>query len=138
MASRRWHPNASLKYLDELLAQVREAGLPVELVVEGSPATLPQGIDLSAYRIVQEGLTNALKHAGPAHARVLVRYSPGELELEVSDNGHGPNNGGSNGSGQGLVGMRERVSLYGGELHTSCDSNGGYVVHARLPLGSTP
>ena len=80
-------PQPSLTYLDELVAQVREAGLPVELVVEGPPATLPQGIDLSAYRIVQEGLTNALKHAGPAHARVLVRYTPGELELEVSDDG---------------------------------------------------
>jgi signal transduction histidine kinase len=131
-------PQPSLKYLDELLAQVREAGLPVELAVEGSPATLPQGIDLSAYRIVQEGLTNALKHAGPAHARVLVRYTPGELELEVSDDGRGPSNGGSNGSGQGLVGMRERVSLYGGELHTSRGDDGGYVVQARLPLGSTP
>jgi signal transduction histidine kinase len=131
-------PQPSLAYLDDLLAQVREAGLPVELVVEGRPATLPQGVDLSAYRIVQEGLTNALKHAGPAHARVLVRYAPAELELEVRDDGHGRSDGASNGSGQGLVGMRERVSLYGGELRTGRGSDGGYVIHARLPLGSKP
>jgi signal transduction histidine kinase len=114
---------------------VRDAGLPVELVVEGAPATLPQGVDLSAYRIVQEGLTNALKHSGAAHARVLVRYTPAELELEVSDDGRGRSNGTANGSGHGLVGMRERVSLYGGELETG-SRDGGYVVHARLPLGS--
>ncbi len=130
-------PQPSLRYLDDLLAQVRDAGLPVELVVEGAPATLPQGVDLSAYRIVQEGLTNALKHSGAAHARVLVRYTPAELELEVSDDGRGRSNGTANGSGQGLVGMRERVSLYGGELDTGSSRDGGYVVHARLPLGST-
>jgi signal transduction histidine kinase len=130
-------PQPSLRYLDDLLAQVRDAGLPVELVVEGAPATLPQGVDLSAYRIVQEGLTNALKHSGAAHARVLVRYTAGELELEVCDDGGGLGNGTANGSGQGLVGMRERVSLYGRELDTGSSRDGGYVVHARLPLGST-
>jgi signal transduction histidine kinase len=130
-------PQPSLRYLDDLLTQVREAGLPVELVVEGAPRALPQGVDLSAYRIVQEGLTNALKHSGAAHARVLVRYTPAELELEVSDDGRGRSNGMANGSGHGLVGMHERVSLYGGELETGSSRDGGYVVHARLPLGST-
>ncbi len=129
-------PQPSLRYLDELVDQVRNAGLPVELVVEGPPSALPQGVDLSAYRIVQEGLTNALKHAGPARARVLVRYTPVGLELEVSDDGEGRGNGGSEGSGQGLVGMRERVALYGGELSTGRGEDGGYVVHAHLPLGS--
>ncbi len=130
-------PQPSLRYLDDLLAQVRDAGLPVELVVEGAPATLPQGVDLSAYRIVQEGLTNALKHSGAAHARVLVRYTPAELELEVSDDGRGRRNGTPEGAAHGLVGMRERVSLYGGDLETGSGRDGGYVVHARLPLGST-
>jgi signal transduction histidine kinase len=129
-------PQPSLRYLDALIDHVRDAGLPVELVVEGSPTALPQGVDLSAYRIVQEGLTNALKHAGPARARVLLRYSPAELELEVSDDGEGRANGGSDGSGQGLVGMRERVALYGGELSTGRGEEGGYLLRARLPLGS--
>ena len=105
-------------------------------MVEGSPTALPQGVDLSAYRYRAGGLTNALKHAGPARARVLLRYSPAELELEVSDDGEGRANGGSDGSGQGLVGMRERVALYGGELSTGRGEEGGYLLRARLPLGS--
>lgn len=128
-------PLPSLRYLDDLVNQVRDAGLPVELVVDGVPTALPQGIDLSAYRIVQEGLTNALKHAGKARARVVVRYTAAELQLEVTDDGKGDDNG-ATATGQGLVGMRERVALYGGELRTGRRGEGGYFVHARLPLGS--
>jgi signal transduction histidine kinase len=127
-------PQPSLRYLDGLVEQVRDAGLPVELVVQGEASALSPGIDLSAYRIVQEGLTNALKHAGSARARVVVRYAPGELQLEVADDGVGKGNGG--GAGQGLAGMRERVAMYGGELETGPADGGGYVLRARLPLGA--
>jgi signal transduction histidine kinase len=111
---------------------VREAGLPVELAVEGDPVRLPPGVDLSAYRIVQEALTNALKHAGPARARVAVRYRRGEIELEISDDG--PGAAAASGSGHGLVGMRERVSVYGGRLETGSRPDGGYAVKVRLPF----
>jgi signal transduction histidine kinase len=95
---------------------------------------LPPGVDLSAYRIVQEALTNALKHAGPARARVLLRYDADELELEIADDGAG--SGGGAGTGQGLIGMRERVSVYGGELEAGRRPGGGYALRVRLPLGS--
>jgi signal transduction histidine kinase len=127
-------PSRGLGQLDALLEQVRAAGLPVELAVEGGPAELPPGVDLSAYRIVQEALTNALKHAGPAQARVTVRYGQDELELEIADDGAGTGDG--KGSGHGLIGMRERVSVYGGELHAGRRPGGGYALRARLPLGS--
>jgi signal transduction histidine kinase len=127
-------PQPSLRYLDGLVEQVRGAGLPVDLVVQGEPARLSPGVDLSAYRIVQEGLTNALKHAGRAQARVVVRYAPGELQLEVADDGHGSGDGG--GAGHGLAGMRERVALYGGDLESGPVAGGGYVLRARLPLGA--
>jgi signal transduction histidine kinase len=125
-------PQPSLRYLDSLAAQVREAGLPVELSIEGEPAELPPGIDLSAYRIVQEALTNALKHAGPATARVVVRYSHNDIELEIADTGVGDVQ--ADGAGHGLVGMRERVSLYGGKVETGARDGGGFAVRARLPL----
>lgn len=125
-------PLPSLDHLDSLVAHVREAGLPVELHVEGSRKTLPAGVDISAYRIVQEALTNALRHAGPARARVVVRYGVGEVELEVSDDGRGSQQ--TNANGHGLVGMRERVTLYGGELNTGLREEGGYAVRARLPF----
>jgi signal transduction histidine kinase len=128
-------PQPSLQYLDALLTQIRDAGLAVELTVEGTPTQLPQGVDLSAYRIVQEGLTNTLKHAGADRACVLVRYAPAQLEIEIADDGHGPD-GAGDGAGHGLVGMGERVALYGGELRTGRGDDGGYVVWARLPLGS--
>jgi signal transduction histidine kinase len=126
-------PQPGLSGLDELVRQVREAGLPVSVRVEGEPRPLPPGIDLSAYRIVQEGLTNALKHAGPASAEVVVRYGPRELELEVRDDGRGRGSG-SNGGGHGLLGMRERVALYGGELAAGPRPGGGFALTARLPL----
>jgi signal transduction histidine kinase len=127
-------PQPSLRYLDALAAQVREAGLPVELSVEGEPIELPPGVDLSAYRIVQEALTNALKHAGPTSARVVVRYGKDDLELEIADTGAGAV--ASDGEGHGLVGMRERVSLYGGRLEAGPRDGGGFGVRARLPLDS--
>ena len=125
-------PLPSLDHLDSLVARVREAGLPVELHVEGLRKTLPAGVDISAYRIVQEALTNALRHAGPARARVVVRYGEGEVELEVSDDGGGSQQ--PNANGHGLVGMRERVALYGGELNAGLREEGGYAVRARLPF----
>jgi signal transduction histidine kinase len=127
-------PQPSLRYLDALAAQVCEAGLPVELSVEGEPIELPPGVDLSAYRIVQEALTNALKHAGPTSARVVVRYGKDDLELEIADTGAGA--AASDGEGHGLVGMRERVSLYGGRLEAGPRDGGGFAVRARLPLDS--
>jgi signal transduction histidine kinase len=127
-------PQPSLRYLDALAAQVREAGLPVDLSVEGEPIELPPGVDLSAYRIVQEALTNALKHAGPTSARVVVRYAKDDLELEIADTGAGAV--ASDGEGHGLVGMRERVALYGGRLEAGPRDGGGFAVRARLPLDS--
>ena len=108
-------PQPSLSHLDDLVAHVREAGMPVDLRVEGEPRALPPGIDLSAYRIVQEALTNALKHAGPARARVTVRYGETELDIEIADDGAGATEPVPAG-GHGLVGMRERVALFGGEI----------------------
>ena len=126
-------PQPGLGSLSALVEQVREAGLRVDLRVEGEEMPLPPGIDLSAYRIVQEALTNTLKHAGPAEAEIVVRYGAAALELEVLDNGAGAA-AGVNGSGQGLIGMRERVALYGGMLETGESAGGGYAVRARLPL----
>ena len=127
-------PQPGLASLDALVEKVGAAGLDVEFTVEGERATLAPGIDLSAYRIVQEGLTNALRHAGPTRARVLLRYTPGEVELEVVDDG--PSNGAaprSTQGGHGLVGMRERVALYGGSLEAGARPGGGYGVRATLP-----
>jgi signal transduction histidine kinase len=127
-------PQPSLRALDALIEQVRAAGLPVNVIVEGEPRELPPGVDLSAYRIVQEALTNALRHAGPARARVLLRYLPDDLELEVSDDG--PGTGDGSGGGYGLIGMRERVTVYGGELQAGRQPGGGYRLRVRLPVGS--
>jgi len=127
-------PQPSLRHLGTLVAQIREAGLPVEVLVEGEAAALPPGVDLSAYRIVQEALTNALKHAGPATARVVVRYGAEDLEVDVLDTGRRP--AGGDGVGHGLLGMRERVTLFGGELEAGHRREGGFAVRARLPLAS--
>ena len=129
-------PQPSLKRIGELAAQLTSTGLPVDVSIEGEPVEVPPGIDVSAYRIVQEALTNTLKHAGPAHARVVVRYRADELELEVADDG--PGTGTAGGSGQGLAGIRERVGIYGGELHAGRRPEGGYLVRARLPLTAAP
>jgi signal transduction histidine kinase len=129
-------PQPGLARVDDLIALARRAGLPVELTVEGEPRVLPPGVDLTAYRIVQEALTNSLKHAGPATAQVTVRYGRGAVELEVIDDGRGHGNGG--GSGHGLVGMRERVQVYGGELEAGRRKGSGYRVRARLPIEAAP
>ena len=124
-------PQPGLGNLDSLVEQLERAGLPVQLHVEGDPFPLPRAIDLSAYRIVQEGLTNALKHSRASRADVTVRYAPEELRLEVRDNGRGSST--SDGLGHGLVGIRERVKIYGGEMSAG-SANGGFVLSTRLPL----
>jgi signal transduction histidine kinase len=106
----------------------------VKLTVEGERVVLPAGVDLCAYRIVQEALTNALKHAGPAHAEVLLRYGDKGLDIEVTDDGRGRAEPNGDGAGHGLIGMRERVALYGGELRTGPRPGGGFEVHAHLPM----
>jgi signal transduction histidine kinase len=125
-------PQPGLDGLDSLLDEIGRAGLPVELHVDGTPFPLPRGVDLSAYRIVQEGLTNALKHAHASDADVTVRYRPDELEIEVRDNGTGTAT--SDGLGHGLVGVRERVKIYGGTMSAGTASNGGFVLSTSLPL----
>lgn len=125
-------PQPGLSGLDALLEEVRRAGLAVRLQVLGEPVQLPGPIDLAAYRIAQEGLTNALKHARASRAELSVSYSPAELRLEVRDDGDGPQPG--DGLGHGLVGMRERVKIYGGELVAGPGPEGGFVLSARLPL----
>jgi signal transduction histidine kinase len=125
-------PQPGLDGLDSLLGEVGRAGLPVQLHVDGEPYALPRGIDLSAYRIVQEGLTNALKHAHASDADVIVRYRPDELEIVVRDNGEGSST--SDGLGHGLVGVRERVKIYGGEMSASTAPEGGFVLSTRLPI----
>lgn len=126
-------PQPSMQHLEALAQQMREAGLPVQIQIDGTPQPLAPGVDLSAYRIVQEGLTNVLRHAGPARAEVNVRYGPGELELDIIDDGAG--NGKGRGAGQGLVGVRERVAFYGGRLEAGRRPEGGHRLRAWLPLG---
>jgi signal transduction histidine kinase len=125
-------PQPGVDGLDALLEQVGRAGLPVELHVEGERRPLPAGIDLSVYRIAQEGLTNALKHAHASRAELALRYDPGEVRIEVRDDGDGPSPG--DGLGHGLVGIRERVKIYGGDMSAGADDGGGFVLSARLPL----
>ena len=125
-------PQPSMRQLDALVERTRAAGLPVSLTVEGEPRSLPAGMDLAAYRVVQEALTNAIKHAGAAPTEVTVRWEPSHLELEIVDNGVPKANG--NGGGHGLVGMEERVRLYDGVLRTGRRADGGFEVVARLPL----
>ena len=125
-------PQPGLDGLDSLLEDVGRAGLPAELHVEGDPYELPRAIDLSAYRIVQEGLTNSLKHANATRADVTVRYRDDELGIEVVDNGAGVAT--SDGLGHGLVGIRERVKIYGGDMNAGTAPEGGFVLSARLPI----
>jgi signal transduction histidine kinase len=124
-------PQPSLEQIEKLVEHARDAGLAVELRIEGDPVQLPAGVDLTAYRLVQEGLTNALKHARATHAEVLVRYSDGHVELAVTDDG--PGGGSGDKGGHGLVGMRERVSVYGGDLEAGPRPEGGYRLRASLP-----
>jgi signal transduction histidine kinase len=127
-------PQPGLADIEALVEQMRRAGLPVTLEVDGTAQPLAPGVGLAGYRIVQEALTNALKHAGPARARVTVRYEPESLVLEITDDGGGRQRAGG-GGGHGLVGMRERAGLYGGELAAGPRPEGGFAVRARLPLG---
>jgi signal transduction histidine kinase len=126
-------PQPGLTDVPTLVTQLREAGLPVDLQVEGERRELPVGIELSAYRIVQEALTNALKHAGEARASVNIRYRSDSLELEIIDDGTGAAAQVSSG-GHGLVGMRERVALYGGRLDAGRRPSGGFAVRVLLPI----
>jgi signal transduction histidine kinase len=129
-------PQPRVSELPELTERLSSAGLDVALVVDGTPAPLEPAIDLSAYRIVQEALTNTVKHANATHARVLVGYRPAALELEITDDGRA--NGSGPGGGRGLAGMRERASFFGGLLEHGPRPEGGYRVFARLPLEPTP
>lgn len=125
-------PQPGLDNLDALLADLRGAGLPVQVQLEGDPLPLPRAIDLSAYRIVQEALTNTLKHAHASQADVTVRYAPHHVELEVRDDGEGITSNG--GPGHGLVGIRERVKIYGGQVTAGPATDGGFLLTARLPV----
>jgi len=124
-------PLPSLARVPELVETIEKSGVPVELKVEGRSADLPPGVEVAAYRIVQEALTNVLKHAGEASARVLVRHERDAVTLEVSDDGSGAS---PNGHGHGLIGMRERVALYGGSLDAGPRPGGGFIVRAMLPV----
>ncbi len=125
-------PQPGLNALAELVEQVRATGLEVELNLEGELGGLPTGVDLSAYRIVQEALTNTLKHAQASRAHVRISRRPDELELEITDDGAGP--GEEEADGHGLIGMRERAALLGGVLVVGPVESGGYAVKARFPL----
>ena len=127
-------PQPSIARLGVLVEEVRAAGLPTELAVEGKPKTLAPGIELSAYRIVQEALTNIRKHAGVATASVRVHYAEHEVVLEVDDNGNGSFKTNGDGSGHGLIGMRERAALYGGTVEAGPRPDGGFRIRATLPL----
>jgi signal transduction histidine kinase len=132
-------PVPGLADLDALLAEVAKAGLGVRLRVEGTPSPLPAGVDLSAYRIVQEALTNVVKHAGPARAQVVVGYRDHDVTVEVTDDGRGvtaPTGDGRARVGHGLIGMRERVQVFGGDLEAGPRPGGGFRVAARLPLAA--
>jgi signal transduction histidine kinase len=130
-------PVPGLADLEGLLAEVGKAGLAVRLRVNGTRPPLPAGVDLSAYRIVQEALTNVVKHAGSAHAQVTIGYRDLEVTVEIIDDGRGavtPAGDGGAGTGQGLIGMRERVAAFGGDLEVGPGPDGGFRVAARLPL----
>jgi signal transduction histidine kinase len=126
-------PQPGLAQLDALIDRARGAGVPISLIQSGEPRELPASLDLSAYRILQEALTNVRKHARGAAATIALDWAPDALELRISDRGPGAN-GSAPGDGHGLVGMRERVKVHGGELRTGSAPQGGFEVHARLPL----
>ncbi|MER7276389.1 sensor histidine kinase [Dactylosporangium sp. NPDC000244] len=126
-------PQPGLAGIEGLVEQIREAGLPAVLRVDGEPGMLDPGVSLTLYRIVQEALTNALKHAGAATVEVRLTFTPTESTVEICDTGRGPQLG-SAAVGHGLLGMRERVMLYGGTLRTGPRPGGGYRVHARIPI----
>lgn len=127
-------PQPGLADIDDLLSRAQSSGLTTDLHVDGEPSTVSPALDLCAYRIVQEALTNAIKHAAPARAEVRLRWEQSALEIQISDDGRGP--GAHNGfsGGHGIAGMRERVALHGGSIHCGAGESGGFTVRARLPL----
>jgi signal transduction histidine kinase len=125
-------PQPGLDSLDALAERVGRAGLPVRLQVDGDVVPLARAIDLSAYRIVQEALTNSLKHANASRADVTLSYGKEDLTLQVRDDGVGTSS--TDGLGHGLVGIQERVKIYGGEMSAGPGNEGGFVLTARLPL----
>jgi len=127
-------PQPRLREVDALVARARAAGVPVALHVDGERRDLPAGLDLAAYRVVQEALTNVMKHGGGAATEVRVRYGGDAVEVTVADRGGGALPVRLDGSGAGLLGMRERVRVYGGELHAGRRAGGGFEVHVRLPV----
>jgi signal transduction histidine kinase len=130
-----WRPAPGLGQLDALVAAMAQGGLPVEVAVTGERADLPAAVDLAAYRIVQESLTNVIRHAGPATATVKVGYAPGAVVLEIADTGWGRPLGAAGPGGQGIAGMRERAAAVGGTLEAGPSADGGFRVRARLPFG---
>jgi signal transduction histidine kinase len=125
-------PQPGLDGLDSLVKRVEGTGLPVRVRIDGEPFPLPRGIDLSAYRIVQEGLTNTVKHAAASHAEVTVRYARDEIRIDICDDGQGAETG--DGLGHGLIGVRERVNLYGGEMSAGTVNGRGFLLRTRLPV----
>jgi signal transduction histidine kinase len=125
-------PQPGLDSLDVLADALRRAGLPVHLRVEGRPRPLPRTLDLSAYRVVQEGLTNSLKHARATSAQVVLSYRPEQLCIEVRDDGRATAT--DDGLGHGLLGIRERVKIYGGEMSAGAAASGGYLLRASFPM----
>jgi signal transduction histidine kinase len=129
-------PQPGLADINGLLARTRASGLRADLLVEGEPAALSPALDLCAYRIVQEALTNAIKHAAPASAAVRVSWGENALELEISDDGRGPEGINGVSGGHGIAGMRERAALHGGSVDVGPGPGGGFTVHAHLPLAA--
>lgn len=129
-------PSPSLDRLDELIAQAESAGLTVRIAITGEPRRIPAGVDLAGYRIVQESLTNVMRHAGPATAFVQLSYAPGELTLQIDDDGRGPK--GTEGSGNGIAGMRDRATALGGTFEAKPRTGGGFRVRAWLPWRVEP
>jgi signal transduction histidine kinase len=124
-------PQPGLDDLEPLAERLRHAGLPVELSIEGEPRPVPAGVALTAYRVAQEALTNVLKHTADSCAQITLVYGSEALELSVTNDGRATTNGA--GAGHGLIGMRERVGIYGGELEAAPLAGGGFRVLARLP-----
>jgi signal transduction histidine kinase len=131
-------PHPGLDHLDQLVSDVRAAGLDVHVRISGERTPLPRGLDLSAYRIVQEGLTNSLKHSGAGEAEVTVDYGPNELRLEIRDDGRRDLTTTGDGHGHGLLGIRERTKLFGGDMVAGPAPGGGFLLRARLPIGEDP
>jgi signal transduction histidine kinase len=131
-------PQPGLADVEQLIERARDAGLDASLEVEGDTIVVSPALDLCAYRIVQEAITNAIRHAGPARSTVRIRWQHDALELEIADDGHGPTASDGAGRGHGIAGMRERAALHGGHVRAGAGASGGFVVHARLPLVLEP